>query len=80
MSPILSATVAMSLASRRIERHAWVEREARLSIVGDAEVGEGLRLRRFSSDGTLLFAHHQLPSRAPPALNPAPNHNASVYQ
>jgi hypothetical protein len=56
VSPILSATVAISLARRRIERHAWVEREVRLSIADDAEVGEGLRLRGLSDDSTLLFA------------------------
>ena len=44
VSPILSATLAMPLARFCMERHAWEEREARLSIVDDAEVdGGGLR-------------------------------------
>jgi len=42
VSPILSATLAMPLARFWIERHAWEEREARLSIVDDAEVDGGV--------------------------------------
>jgi len=38
VSPILSATLAMPFARLWMERHAWEEREARLSIVDDAEV------------------------------------------
>ncbi len=54
VSPILSETVAIPLARRRIDRHAWVEREVRLSIVKDAEVGEGLQ-QGYLYVGTLLF-------------------------
>lgn len=44
VSPILSETLAMPFARRWMERHAWEEREARLSIVDDARVdGGGLR-------------------------------------
>jgi len=44
VSPILSETLAMPFARRWMERHAWEEREARLSIVDDAGVdGGGLR-------------------------------------
>jgi len=47
VSPILSETLAMPFAMRWKERHAWEEREARLSIVDDAGVdgvcGEGFQ-------------------------------------
>lgn len=41
VSPILSETLAMPFARRWMERHAWEEREARLSIVDDAGVDDG---------------------------------------
>ncbi len=37
VSPILSATLAMPFAMLWMERHAWEEREARLSIVDDVD-------------------------------------------
>ena len=44
VSPILSEILAMPFARRWMERHAWEEREARLSICDDAEVdGGGVR-------------------------------------
>ena len=55
VSPILSATLAMPLARFWTERHAWEEREARLSIVDDAEVdGGGLR-REVGGQGFVPF-------------------------
>lgn len=41
VSPILSEILAMPFARRWMERHAWEEREARLSIVDDAGVDGG---------------------------------------
>ena len=41
VSPILSETLAIPFARRRMERHAWEERETRLSIVDDARVDCG---------------------------------------
>jgi len=44
VSPILSEIVAMPFARRWMDRQAWEEREARLSIIDDAGVdGGGLR-------------------------------------
>ena len=56
VSPILSATLAMPLARFWMERHAWEEREARLSIVDDAEVDSGgLRRVRWARICPFLF-------------------------
>lgn len=75
VSPIFSATLAMPLARFCMERHAWEEREARLSIVDDAEVdGGGLRREvRWARIGPFLFDPH-LPS----CSGPVPTSNRSV--
>jgi hypothetical protein len=70
VSPILSATLAMPFARLWMERHAWEEREARLSIVDDAEVdgvwGESVEMVPF-----ILF-------RMPSCSGPSPTSNRGV--
>jgi hypothetical protein len=70
VSPILSATLAMPFARLWMERHAWEEREARLSIVDDAEVdrvwGESVEMVLF-----ILF-------RMPSCSGPSPTSNRGV--
>jgi len=73
VSPILSATLAMPLARFWTERHAWEEREARLSIVDDAEV-DGGGLRREVGKDSSLFISSPLPS----CSGPVPTSNRSV--
>jgi hypothetical protein len=75
VSPIHSATLAMPLARFWMERHAWEEREARLSIVDDAEVdGGGLRRGRWARICPFLF---DPPCRVAPAR---PRHPIAASQ